>query len=160
MFFHRLCFTDILMLLLCSLFSLGPMWFWWLNVSMIDNFRSFTVVAYFYIFFCWLCFCFIFFITLSKNVYIVLIPLISIKLELFNCTFYDIFASGDYLFGLVCFWVFYCLFLKIFWYLNFSYIDYDIILYPIFHIFLYISTYGMKYFSALFHKSKWIVIIL
>ena len=38
-------FTDIYRMLLCLLISMGSMWFWWLNVSVIDKFTSVTDVA-------------------------------------------------------------------------------------------------------------------
>ena len=37
--------TDIYRMLLCLLISMVSMWFWWLNVSVIDKFTSITDVA-------------------------------------------------------------------------------------------------------------------
>ena len=43
--FLRICFTAIFMILLCLLIYLGSMWFWWLTVSMIDDFMIVTDVS-------------------------------------------------------------------------------------------------------------------
>ena len=53
--FQRVFVTDIYRMFLCLLISMGSMWFWWLNVSVIDKVTSITDVAAVY------------FITLSKN---------------------------------------------------------------------------------------------
>ena len=48
--FLRICFTAIFMIFLCLLIYLVSMWFWWLTISVIDDFMIVTDVADLYVF--------------------------------------------------------------------------------------------------------------
>ena len=63
---------------------MGSMWFWWLNISVIDKFTSVTDVADVY------------FTLFSQKVYIFLITLLYIKPWLFSYILLDISVGGDY----------------------------------------------------------------
>ena len=149
--FWGFCFIFIFMILLCLLISMGSVWFLWLDVSVIGTFNSVTDVYDFSVIISVTDVAALYLPICSKHIYIVLIPFIYIKPGLFYFVFYAIFVGANYLFGMVCFGMFYfCLCRKnIIW--HFSLINCDIIFYPVLYIILCIIKYDIKWFFILFH---------
>ena len=122
-------------MLLCLLISMGSMWFWWLNVSVIDIFTSVTDVLMF-ILHCVLKKCIFFklhFFTLNHN-YLTIFYLIFVLVTIIYLVCY-IF---------ICF--IYCFFNIYLFFEPFSFNNCDIILYPILYTSLHISTWDIKLF--------------
>ena len=106
---------------------------------------------------CLWCFCFIIYHLVLKIVYIVLMPLLCIKPELFNCIFYDSCVGDNYIIGLIYFCMFYFCFFKI--YLLFElFILIILTSYSIpYHIYVYILVHmRLNHFPILSHILNWI----